>query len=97
MVYPMQTVLEAIISEHSKSKFRDFPGSPVVKTLPSSARGAGLIPGQRLRFHMMHSVAKQTKTESKFFDILTYNLRIIHQLIIFFYVQQKNGWISTPR
>ena len=25
---------------------RDFPGSPVVKTLHSSARGTGLIPGQ---------------------------------------------------
>ena len=24
----------------------DFPGSPVVKTLPSNAGGAGLIPGQ---------------------------------------------------
>ena len=24
---------------------RDFPGGPVVKTLPSSARGVGLIPG----------------------------------------------------
>ena len=25
---------------------RDFPGSPVVKTSPSNAGGAGLIPGQ---------------------------------------------------
>ena len=24
----------------------DFPGGPVVKTLPSNAQGAGLIPGQ---------------------------------------------------
>ena len=24
----------------------DFPGSPMVKTLPSNAGGAGLIPGQ---------------------------------------------------
>ena len=24
---------------------RDFPGGPVVKTLPSNARGAGSIPG----------------------------------------------------
>ena len=28
---------------------RDFPGGPVVKTLPSSAGGAGLIPGQGAR------------------------------------------------
>ena len=27
-------------------KTRDFPGSPVVKTLPSSAGDTGLIPGQ---------------------------------------------------
>ena len=25
---------------------RDFPGGPVVKTSPSNAEGAGLIPGQ---------------------------------------------------
>ena len=25
---------------------RDFPGGPVVKTLPSNAGGVGLIPGQ---------------------------------------------------
>ena len=27
----------------------DFPGSPVVKTSPSNARGAGSIPGQGAR------------------------------------------------
>ena len=29
-----------------KTEHRDFPGSPVVKTLPSNARCAGLIPGR---------------------------------------------------
>ena len=29
-----------------KEKQRDFPGSPVVKTLPSNEEDAGLIPGQ---------------------------------------------------
>ena len=29
-----------------KLKSRDFPGSPVVKTLPSNAEGAGSIPGR---------------------------------------------------
>ena len=29
-----------------KRQFKDFPGSPVVKTLPSNARGVGSIPGQ---------------------------------------------------
>ena len=28
-----------------KKKCRDFPGSPMVKTLPSNAGGVGLIPG----------------------------------------------------
>ena len=29
-----------------KTQAWDFPGEPVVKTLPSSAKGARLIPGQ---------------------------------------------------
>ena len=29
----------------SKSKMRDFPGGPVVKTSPSGTGGVGLIPG----------------------------------------------------
>ena len=29
--------------------FRGFPGSPVVKTLPSKSGGVGLIPGQRAK------------------------------------------------
>ena len=29
--------------------FRDLPGSPIVETLPSSERGAGLIPGWRAK------------------------------------------------
>ena len=30
----------------SESKLRDFLGGPVIKTLPSNAGGASLIPGQ---------------------------------------------------
>ena len=30
----------------------DFPGGPVVKTLPSNAGGEGSIPGRELRSHM---------------------------------------------
>ena len=29
---------------HTKKQNRDFPGGPVVKTLPSNVEGAGLIP-----------------------------------------------------
>ena len=30
-----------------RKMYRDFPGSPVVKTSPCSTRDAGSIPGQR--------------------------------------------------
>ena len=33
------------ISIWSKNIYRDFPGSPVVRTLPSNAGGVDLIPG----------------------------------------------------
>ena len=33
--------------------FRDFPGGPVVKNLPSNADNTGLIPGQEVRSHML--------------------------------------------
>ena len=33
------------MSHLKKVSFRDFPDGPVVKTLPSSAGGAGSIPG----------------------------------------------------
>ena len=35
-----------------KERFWDFPGHPMVKTLPSNAGGVGLIPGWALRSHM---------------------------------------------
>ena len=36
--------------QKSKVEFsRDFPGSPVVKTSPSNAEGAGSIPGGRTK------------------------------------------------
>ena len=41
----------------------DFPGSLMIKTLPSSAGGAGLIPGQESRSHMPHD---QKKTKQPF-------------------------------
>ena len=36
----------------SKIQHRDFPGGPVVKTLPSSAGDLGSIPGQGTRAHV---------------------------------------------
>ena len=36
----------------------DFPGGPVVKTLPFRADGMGSILGQELRFHMIRGGKK---------------------------------------
>ena len=33
-------------NSNAHRKLRDFPGSPVVRTLPSNAQGTGSIPGQ---------------------------------------------------
>ena len=38
----------------------DFPGNPVVKTLPSSAGGTGLIPGQGAK--IPHALRPGSKT-----------------------------------
>ena len=42
---------------------RDFPGSPVVKTLPSIARGKGSIPGggTKIPHDMWHCQKKKKK------------------------------------
>ena len=40
----------------------NFPGGPVVKTLPSNTGGAGPIPGRELRSHM--PCGQKTKTEA---------------------------------
>ena len=48
-------------------KLRDFPGGPVVKTLPSNAGGAGSVPGRELRSHIPRGQKKNKpkhKTEA---------------------------------
>ena len=44
-----------------KKTGRNFPGSSVVKTLPSKAGGAASIPGQGIRPHMLWHVTKSKK------------------------------------
>ena len=44
----------------SKQELGDFPGSPVVKTSPSSAGGAGSIPGWGAK--ISHASWPKTKT-----------------------------------
>ena len=43
-----------------KSNEWDFPGGPVVKTLPSDAGDVGLIPGRGTKFHMPHGQNQNT-------------------------------------
>ena len=45
---------------------RDFPGSAVIKTSPSNARGADLIPGQGAKIlHAFQQKNKKQKTAAK--------------------------------
>ena len=52
------------------SNFRNFPGSPVVKTLPSNARGVGSIPRKGAKIphasRSQHSNIKQKQCCNKF-------------------------------
>ena len=40
-----------MLSMRRKKTFGDFPGGPLVKTLPSNAGDAGSIPGQGVKIH----------------------------------------------
>ena len=41
---------------------RDFPGGPVIRTLPSNAEGAGSVLGQRATSHMPQDQRTRTQT-----------------------------------
>ena len=43
----------------------DFPGSPMVKTLPSNAGAAGLIPGQGTKIPHASWLKKKTKQKTE--------------------------------
>ena len=45
--------------------FQDFPGGPVVKTSPSSAGGAGSIPGQGAKIPQTSQLKKKTKHKTE--------------------------------
>ena len=47
----------------TKIQERDFPGGPVIKTSPSKARGAGLIPGQESKVPQDLGPKKPHKTQ----------------------------------
>ena len=48
-----KTMTQNVGGRFLKKTDRDFPGGSVVKTLPSNAGGAGSIPGQGIRPHML--------------------------------------------
>ena len=49
-----------------ETNLRDFPGGPVVKTLPSSASGEGLIPGWGVKIpHALGSKTPNIKKKNK--------------------------------
>ena len=60
---PPAAPLQEQYNEAIKNKeSRDFPGSPVVKTLPSNAGGVGLIPGWGTEIpHVSHPKKKKSK------------------------------------
>ena len=55
IIYPMNSFKSFLI--------RDFPGGPVVKTLPSNSGGAGSIPGQGAK--IPHASQTKSKAESR--------------------------------
>ena len=57
--------LESTFLWCKKSYSRDFPGGPVVKTLPSNAVGAGSIPGRGAKIpHASGPKKTKQKTET---------------------------------
>ena len=69
-----------------KKTGRNFPGSSVVKTLPSKAGGAASIPGQGIRPHMLWHLtkSKKKKKEKKIKD------RYFFSFLSFLYTQDLN-------
>ena len=64
------TSVSAVTNRHKLSVLKchtnwDFPGGPVVKTLPSSAGGVGLIPGRGTKIaHALWPKKPKHKTEA---------------------------------
>ena len=61
------------------SVYRDFPGSPVVKILPSNAGGAGLIPGQGAKIpHALWPKNQNIKNRSNIVRNSIKTLKMVH-------------------
>ena len=51
------------LKKKKKNSYKDFPGSPVVKTSPSNTGSTGLIPGQGAK--ISHALWPKIKTENR--------------------------------
>ena len=54
-------VVKSETETRKRGDCRDFPGGPVVKTLPSNAGGLGSIPGWGSKSHMPRNQKTKTK------------------------------------
>ena len=62
---------------------RDLPGGPVVKTLPSKAKGTGWIPGQRARIpHASGPKNQKIKQKQWFFFFSTFFFFYLKNVLI---------------
>ena len=66
---------------HSKPPLRDLPGSPVVKTSPSSAEGVGLIPGWGAKIPRC-LVAREPKQKKDRSNIVTNSVKTVKMVHI---------------
>ena len=58
-----------LVPSASEELTRDFPGSPVVKTSPSNAGGAGSIPGLRAKISCLEAKKPKHKPEAILYQI----------------------------
>ena len=65
------------ITFYQKVLTRDFPGGPVVKTLPSSTGGAGSIPGRGAKIPRASRPKKQKNIKKKRSNIVTNSIKTL--------------------
>ena len=58
--------------------YRDFPGSPVINTLPSNARGAGSIPGRATKIPHATWATNQSMKQNNIVTNSVKTLKMVH-------------------
>ena len=77
------TSVSAVTNRHKLSVLKchtnwDFPGGPVVKTLPSSAGGVGLIPGQGAKIPQASWPKSNVNSRSNIVTNSTKTFKMVH-------------------